>query len=153
MVLREDYDKRLVAYVVAEEGLQPSASELRNLLRGKLPSYMVPALFEIIEGLPLMPNGKINRAALPAPQSQPEADETFVAPATPLEALLASAWRQVLNLERIGVHDDFFDLGGHSLLSAHGVSIPSWKNCSKRFPACLKKKPSSVCKWNWKLNK
>ncbi|PYS22426.1 MAG: non-ribosomal peptide synthetase [Acidobacteria bacterium] len=123
VVLREDHDKRLVAYVVAEEGLQPSASELRNLLRGKLPSYMVPALFEIIEGLPLMPNGKINRAALPAPQSQPEADETFVAPATPLEELLASTWRQVLNLERIGAHDDFFDLGGHSLLAAKVVSL------------------------------
>jgi surfactin family lipopeptide synthetase A len=123
VVMREDHDKRLVAYVVAEEGTQPSASELRNLLRGKLPSYMVPALFEMIEALPLMPNGKINRAALPAPQSQPEADETFVAPATPIEELLASAWRQVLNLEHIGVHDDFFDLGGHSLLAAKVVSL------------------------------
>jgi len=123
VVLREDHDKRLVAYVVAEAGMEPSASELRNLLRGKLPSYMVPALFEMIDALPLMPSGKINRAALPAPQSQPETDETFVAPATPLEELLASAWRQVLNLERIGVHDDFFDLGGHSLLAAKVVSL------------------------------
>jgi amino acid adenylation domain-containing protein len=123
VVLREDHDKRLVAYVVAEEGSEPTASELRNLLRGKLPSYMVPALFEMIDALPLMPNGKINRGALPEPQSQPEIDETFVAPSTPLEELLAAAWRQVLNLERVGVHDDFFDLGGHSLLAAKVVSI------------------------------
>ena len=123
VVLREDRDKRLVAYVVPEAGAQPNASDLRNLLRAKLPSYMVPAVFEVIEALPLMPNGKINRAALPEPQSQPEADETFVAPSTPLEEMLASAWRQVLNLERIGVHDDFFDLGGHSLLAAKVVSL------------------------------
>lgn len=123
VVLREDHDNRLVAYVVAEEGAPPAASELRNLLRGKLPSYMVPALFEMIDALPLMPNGKINRSALPEPQSQPEIDETFVAPSTPLEELLATAWRQVLNLERVGVHDDFFDLGGHSLLAAKVVSI------------------------------
>ncbi len=123
IVLREDHDKRLVAYVVPEEGTESTASELRNLLRGKLPSYMVPALFEMIEALPLMPNGKINRAALPEPRSQPEADEMFVAPSTLLEELLASAWRQVLNLERVGVHDDFFDLGGHSLLAAKVVSL------------------------------
>ncbi|HYT48774.1 MAG TPA: non-ribosomal peptide synthetase, partial [Pyrinomonadaceae bacterium] len=123
VVLREDHDKRLVAYVVPEEGMQPSASDLRNMLRGKLPSYMVPALFEMIDALPLMPSGKINRAALPEPQSQPEADETFVAPSTPIEELLASAWRQVLNVERVGVHDDFFDLGGHSLLAAKVVSL------------------------------
>ncbi len=123
VILREDRDKRLVAYVLPEEGTQPSASDLRNLLRAKLPSYMVPALFEMIDALPLMPNGKINRAALPDPQSQPETDEAFIAPSTPLEELLASAWRQVLNIERIGVHDDFFDLGGHSLLAAKVVSL------------------------------
>jgi hypothetical protein len=86
---------------------------------------MVPAIFEPIEALPLMPSGKINRRALPAPKSEEVITETFVAPSTPLEELLASAWREVLRLTAVGVHDNFFDLGGHSLLAAKVVSIVS----------------------------
>ena len=79
--------------------------------------------FEMIEALPLMPSGKINRRALPDPKSEEVIGETFVAPATPMEELLASAWREVLRVTRLDVHDDFFDLGGHSLLAARVVSI------------------------------
>src|SRR5207247_5501833 len=81
-----------------------------------------PAAFEIIDALPLMPNGKIDRRALPEPQSRPETDDSFVAPRTPIEELLAQAWQDVLKIERIGVHDNFFELGGHSLLAAKVVS-------------------------------
>jgi amino acid adenylation domain-containing protein len=125
VVLREDddHDKRLVAYIVANGQAQPATSELRNSLKAKLPSYMVPATFEMIAALPLMANGKIDRRALPEPQARRETDEIFAPPRTPIEELLAAAWREVLKLEQIGIHDNFFDLGGHSLLAAKVVSI------------------------------
>ena len=122
-MLREDDDKRLVAYVVWVPGSQAITSELRNFLKSKLPSYMVPAAFEVIDVLPLMPNGKTDRRALPEPHpTRPEADESFVPPRTPLETLLADAWRDVLKIDQIGIHENFFDLGGHSLLAARVVS-------------------------------
>jgi acyl carrier protein len=83
---------------------------------------MVPAAFEMIDALPLLPNGKINRRALPDPQYIPQPDENFAPPRTPIEEMLATAWREVLKLEQIGIHDNFFDLGGHSLLAARVVS-------------------------------
>jgi acyl carrier protein len=125
VVLREDRDgdQSLVAYLVANNGAHLRVSELRNFLKAKLPSYMVPAAFELIEVIPLMPNGKLDRRALPAPQpSRPDLDETFVAPASALEKLLANAWKAILKLEQIGVHDNFFELGGHSLLAARVVA-------------------------------
>jgi amino acid adenylation domain-containing protein len=124
VVLREDddNDKRLVAYVVGPEQSRPAVSELRNFLKAKLPSYMVPAAFEMIGALPVMPNGKIDRRALPEPQTSIEMDESLAGPRTPIEELLAATWRDVLKLEQIGIHDNFFDLGGHSLLAAKVVS-------------------------------
>jgi aspartate racemase len=125
VVLHEDSDgdKRLCAYVVREPRSELKSSELRNYLKTKLPSYMVPASFELIEALPLLPSGKINRRALPTPRfTRLEADESFVAPRTPIERLLAVEWCDVLKLERIGIHDNFFELGGHSLLAAKVVS-------------------------------
>jgi amino acid adenylation domain-containing protein len=125
VVLREDSDgdKRLIAYVVRDAHSQLTTTELRHYLKIKLPSYMVPAAFEMIAALPLLPNGKINRRALPEPRFvHPETDESFVAPRTPIEQLLAVEWRDVLKLERIGIHDNFFELGGHSLLAAKVVS-------------------------------
>lgn len=122
VILREDHDKRLIAYIVAGK-IPPRISDLRNYLKARLPAYMVPAAFEMIDELPLMPNGKIDRRALPDPKSQGEMDETFVPPATPMQELLAAAWRDVLHIERIGIHDNFFDLGGHSLLAAKVVSL------------------------------
>jgi len=125
VVLHEDNDgdKRLIGYVVEEAQSQLKTSELRDSLKTKLPAYMVPALFEIIDALPLLPNGKINRRALPEPQStRAETGEAFVAPRTPIEHLLATEWCDVLKLERVGIHDNFFELGGHSLLAARVVS-------------------------------
>jgi len=122
VALREDHDKRLIAYIVPEATALTS-SQLRNFLKAKLPAYMVPASFEMIDALPLMPNGKIDRHALPEPKFQAEADEAFVAPSTPIQELLAAAWRDVLRLERVSIHDNFFDLGGHSLLAAKIVSL------------------------------
>ncbi|HXM46735.1 MAG TPA: non-ribosomal peptide synthetase, partial [Pyrinomonadaceae bacterium] len=125
VVLHEDSDgdKRLCAYVVGEPGSELKISEVRNYLRTKLPSYMVPASFELIDALPLLPSGKINRRALPIPRfTRSEAEENFVAPRTPIERLLAVEWCDVLKLERIGIHDNFFELGGHSLLAAKVVS-------------------------------
>ncbi len=125
VVLQEDNsnDQRLVAYIVASSDSQPDPAEVRNFLKAKLPSYMVPAIFEPIEALPLTPSGKIDRRALPEPrQIQSQLNEAFVAPRTPIEELLAAAWREVLNIEQVSVHENFFDLGGHSLLAARMVS-------------------------------
>jgi amino acid adenylation domain-containing protein len=116
-------EKRLVAYVVAEREPLPTTTDLRNFLKEKLPEYMVPAVFVLLDALPLMPNGKIDRRALPSPdRSRPELDKVFVAPRTPTEESLVEIWVQLLNIERVGVHDNFFDLGGHSLLATQLVS-------------------------------
>lgn len=116
-------DKRLIAYVVPTAGRRLTNSDFRNALKTRLPSYMIPAAFEVIEALPLLPSGKINRRALPAPRFTRDDDqETFVAPRTPIERLLAAEWCDVLKLDRVGIHDNFFELGGHSLLAAKVVS-------------------------------
>ncbi|HEY0022712.1 MAG TPA: non-ribosomal peptide synthase/polyketide synthase [Longimicrobium sp.] len=104
-------ETRLVAYVVGEA----EAEALRAHLRRSLPEYMVPSAFVSLEALPLTPNGKLDRRALPAPELA-SAAQTYVAPRTPVEEVLAEIWAEVLRLERVGVHDSFFDLGGHSLL-------------------------------------
>jgi amino acid adenylation domain-containing protein len=116
-------DKRLFAYVVASANHELTVADLRNYLKTRLPSYMIPAAFELIDALPLLPSGKINRRALPAPRfERSDNEESFVAPRTPIERLLAVEWCDVLKLERIGIHDNFFELGGHSLLAAKVVS-------------------------------
>jgi len=100
-----------------------TASELRDFLNKRLPDYMVPSAFVLLEALPLTPNGKINRQALPAPDKfQWNLTDNYVAPNTPTEKLLASLWHEVLGIERIGINDNFFELGGHSLLATRIVS-------------------------------
>jgi amino acid adenylation domain-containing protein len=119
VVLREDRpgEKRLVAYVVGDD--QPEPSELRAFLRDRLPEYMVPSAFVRLDALPLSPNGKVDRNALPRPTAERAVDGgSFVPAQSPHEQLLAEIWRDVLHLERVGIHDNFFDLGGHSLLMA-----------------------------------
>jgi amino acid adenylation domain-containing protein len=109
--------ERLVAYYVAAPGLVPGVSELRHGLRGVLPEHMIPAAFMALKTLPLTPNGKIDRAALPAPEGwRPELGQAYLEPRSQLEQGMAAIWREVLGLEKVGIHDSFFDLGGHSLL-------------------------------------
>jgi amino acid adenylation domain-containing protein len=125
VVAREDTpeDKRLVAYVGPSQNSCPTPYELRSFLKQKLPEQMVPSAFVILDALPLTPNGKINRKALPAPdQNRPEFEQSFVVPRTPVEKLLAEIWAEVLKVERVGIHDNFFDLGGHSVLATQVVS-------------------------------
>lgn len=98
-------------------------SQLRSYLKQKLPDYMIPPSLVLLEALPLMPNGKVDRRALPAPDdTRPELEERFVAPRTPLEEVVAASWSQVLGIEQVGIHDDFFALGGHSLLTMQVTS-------------------------------
>jgi amino acid adenylation domain-containing protein len=125
VMTREDApgNKRLVAYVVPNQRPAVSALELRKFLKEKLPDYMVPSAFVILDGLPLTPSGKVDRRALPAPDpSRLEAASRFIAPRTPTEALLAKIWAGVLRLEKVGIHDNFFDSGGHSLLAIKFLS-------------------------------
>jgi acyl carrier protein len=130
VLAREDVpnEKRLVAYVVpstqkATLDSDPSPSDLRRFLKEKLPDYMIPSVFILLDALPLMPNGKIDRHALPAPdQSRPDLREVFVAPRTAVEERLAGIWAELLRVERVGIHDNFFELGGHSLLVTQIIS-------------------------------
>ncbi|HEY3581717.1 MAG TPA: condensation domain-containing protein, partial [Pyrinomonadaceae bacterium] len=125
VLAREDRvgEKRLVAYVVARQEQSPSLRSLRGFLKERLPEYMVPSAFVFLDALPLTANGKVDRQALPAPTSaRPESGETFVAPSTPAEEVLAGIWAELLGVEQVGIHDNFFELGGHSLLATQVVS-------------------------------
>ena len=124
VLAREDSpgDKRLVAYLAGEGGAAPEAFDVRAFLKQKLPDYMLPQAFVSLEALPLTPNGKVDRDALPAPDSARPVQETpYVAPRNPLEELIAGIFGAVLGVEQVGIHDDFFDLGGHSLLTVRAV--------------------------------
>lgn len=115
VVAREDSarEKRLVAYVVPREGEQCDVLELWPFLRGKLPAYMLPSDLVTLQSLPLTPNGKIDRRALPAPQEL--GDDSGGTPRSELEEQLAKIWAEVLGVDKVGIHDDFFELRGHSL--------------------------------------
>ena len=119
VLAREDVpgDPRLVAWLVPAPGrTAPDASELRRRLRARLPEYMIPAAFVAIERIPLTSNGKTDRRALPAPGREGAERGGYVAPRTHEEKTLAAIWAELLGVERVGMHDSFFDLGGHSLL-------------------------------------
>jgi len=124
VVAREDVpgDKRLVAYLVAASQ-NSSVSELRGFLKAKLPEYMIPSASMFLESLPLMPNGKIDRKSLPAPDRHRDGlEQAYVALRSPTEEILAGIWAEVLKIEQVGIHDNFFELGGHSLLATRVVS-------------------------------
>ncbi|HEX8275252.1 MAG TPA: amino acid adenylation domain-containing protein, partial [Longimicrobiaceae bacterium] len=113
---------RLAAYAAPPAGAPaPAAAELRAHLRERLPEYMIPASFTLLDALPLTSNGKVDRRALPAPELAPDAD-AYVAPATPTETTLAGIWAEVLGVERVGARDDFFLLGGHSLVATRVIA-------------------------------
>ena len=110
-------EKRLVAYLVANGKAVSSVSELRNFLRKVLPDYMVPSAFVFLDALPLTPNGKVDRRGLPPSDSvRPNLEPEYVAPQTDAERIIANIWQEVLHLKKVGMDDNFFDLGGHSLL-------------------------------------
>ena len=114
--------KGLIAYVVANSGDDLDAEYLRNQLGKTLPDYMLPSVFVFLDAFPLLPNGKINRGALPMPQTGRGLKTRFVAPQTRVEQALSTIWREVLDVDRVGLEDNFFDLGGHSLLATQVVS-------------------------------
>ncbi|MBD1920353.1 amino acid adenylation domain-containing protein [Microcoleus sp. FACHB-831] len=125
-IVREEVpgDKHLVAYIVANEQLiNPKSNDLRQFLIDKLPEYMIPSAYALIESLPLTPNGKIDRRALPAVDTlNLDIKENYVAPRTDIEQVLVEIWAKVLGREQVGVHDNFFELGGHSLLATQLTS-------------------------------
>jgi amino acid adenylation domain-containing protein len=136
VLLREDRqgDRRLVAYVVPAPGARPTQEALRNALEAQLPGHMVPAIFVLLEALPLTPNGKVDRRALPAPeQLRPDG----LAPRDTLEMALVQIWEELLSLRPIGVQDDFFDLGGHSLLVMRLLSRIETRLGVRLSPAAL----------------
>jgi amino acid adenylation domain-containing protein len=120
VIAREDGggDKRLVAYVVASPGLRPEVEDLRRHLAEQLPDYMLPAVFVWLDELPLTANGKVDRGALPEPVRETDGESPGLQPRTPLEAALAGMLCDLLGLEQVGVDENFFVLGGHSLLGA-----------------------------------
>lgn len=120
VVAREDRlgERQLVGYIVRAHSGKAAAEDLRSFLKDRLPEYMIPSVFVYLDSMPLMPNGKINRNALPAPEGeQMELQPGYSPPVTPVEKALASIFAEVLHLEKVGIHDDFFKLGGHSLLA------------------------------------
>ncbi|HEX2905360.1 MAG TPA: amino acid adenylation domain-containing protein, partial [Phototrophicaceae bacterium] len=117
----EPGEKRLVAYVVPAAQAVLEAKELREYVRGKLPAYMIPAAYVLVDHIPLTPNSKVDRRALPKPdQNRQEAE--IVSPQTPMETLLADIWKDLLRINQVSLYDNFFDLGGHSLLAIQFVS-------------------------------
>ena len=114
-------DEQRVA--TAPKTSQVTAQELRLFLTERLPGYMVPSAFVVLDHLPLMPSGKVDRKTLPAPEKVNQATaDAYVPPRTPLEQMVAEMWKDILHVERVGVNDNFFELGGHSLLATQFIS-------------------------------
>jgi amino acid adenylation domain-containing protein len=120
----ENNEVRLLAYYTTRVGEPPTVSELRRYLQNRLADYMIPSAFVRLEEMPLTANGKIDRRALPDPDiTRPRVSESFVAPRSPTEEMLAGMWLKLLRLDRVGVYDNFFDLGGQSF---SGSQLVAW---------------------------
>src|SRR5205085_7228829 len=125
VVVREDFtgERRLVAYLVCEPERPLTTADVRQYLNEKLPAYMVPSAFVFLDRLPCSSNGKVDHHALPIPeQARPELGKAFVAPRDSREEILAGIWAEVLRVGEVGIHDNFFDLGGDSILSLQIIS-------------------------------
>jgi len=115
--------QRLVAYVVPAEGKAPTIGDLRGALALTLPDYMIPSAFVFMDAIPVVPNGRVDRRALPLPgNSRPTLGVSYMVPRTPIEEELVKIWTEVLSLNKVGIHDNFFDLGGHSLAATRILS-------------------------------
>jgi thioesterase domain-containing protein/acyl carrier protein len=123
VTVREDNpgDKRLIGYIVSSQQLRPTSNELTNYLRDIVPEYMIPSAFVSLDCLPLTPNGKVDRRALPAPDTVQDSKVNICAPRTATEGVLSEIWGEILQVERVGIQENFFDLGGHSLLGSRLV--------------------------------
>lgn len=125
VLVREDIPgkKRLVAYIVSNQQPSPTVSELRNFLKQNLPDYMIPTVFISLDNLPFLPNGKVDRKALPAPDNaRPDLEAIFAAPRTQTEEILVQIWSEILRLDNVGINDNFFELGGDSILSLQVIA-------------------------------
>lgn len=138
ILAREDApgDKQLVGYLVLRQAEQARLEDLQSFLKERLPEYMIPARFVILESLPLTPNGKVDRKALPAPTENITFRKKSVAPRDTLEQMLVGIWAKILKVRQIGITDDFFELGGHSLLAVR-VSTEIEKLCHIRLPLAI----------------
>ncbi len=145
VIVREDEPgmKHLVAYCVLNAGQQLNMAEIRKYLQEKIPDYMVPAAFVELGEMPLTPNGKADRSALPAPERhRPELDKAYVAPRDDLEIFIAELWRELLNLDQIGIHDRFFELGGDSIQAARFIARLQKKLGESIYVATIFEAPS-----------
>jgi aspartate racemase len=116
-------DKHLVAYLVPHPGLAPAAAELRSFVRDKVPEYMMPSAFVLLEAMPLTPNGKVDRQVLLRLEGRPlESTAPYVKPQSQVERTIAALWQDLLHVDKVGLSDNFFDLGGHSLLGTQLVA-------------------------------
>jgi amino acid adenylation domain-containing protein len=115
-------DRRLVAWLVVEPGAEPASGALREALARSLPEFMIPSAFVLLSELPLLPSGKVDLRALPMPESSPRAAAEHVPPRDPVEEIVAGIWADVLGVPRVGVLDDFFALGGHSLVATQVIT-------------------------------
>lgn len=115
-------NKCLIAYIVRESESAPSSSKLRQYLLSKLPEYMVPSRFVSLESFPLIPNGKVDRRALPEPDGEITREQEYVAPRNNAEQILVKIWEEILGIQRVSIHDNFFELGGDSLLAIQVLS-------------------------------
>jgi amino acid adenylation domain-containing protein len=125
VLAREDSPGKriMVSYVVPARNPDVNLNDVRRFLTNKLPDYMIPSAFVILEALPLLPNGKLDRRALPAPERGGlQQEDEFVAPRNHIEETLAGIWAQVLGISQVGIYDNFFDLGGHSMLATRAMS-------------------------------
>ena len=146
VVVREQAgEKRLVAYVVAEKGRELSASEMRTFSVQRLPDYMIPGAFVVLEEMPITANGKVDKKRLPEPTNKrPQIASEYVMPQTETEQIIAAVWQEFLQLLKVGTADNFFELGGNSLLLVQvHVRLQKIFGENSKCSICLSTRPSA----------
>jgi amino acid adenylation domain-containing protein len=153
VMVREDEpgEKSLVGYVATGEGTSIEITQVREHLKQQLPAYLIPSAWVVLENLPLTENGKIDRNALPAPLKRAEASG-YVAPRTPIEKAMAEIWMKILQVEQVGINDNFFDLGGHSLKAMRVITEVRDIFGVEMEPRTVFDAPTIVALCDWILN-